>query len=466
MRKRLAKRAALIALFCSVLATGARAEVVSLATLEQNAISNRPALAREGARARAASADVEKAASAYYPQFVLRGTADVGPGRQLVRYPGDNGTSYYVAGAPDVKGGSQAYVPSTRTGLELNGSANLYDFGRTKAATEAARQSEAAARGGRDVTEAELREAVRESYLGWLLNHELKRRAEDALKEASARRERVSALIGEGVKPKGELTPARADELLTRLELQRAERDLEQARLVLSHQSGILLTPAHEPDVALLQVEASLPDQSSFEANRRRALMQRLKAAQAMADAQKTLNRPQLGVGLSAGVRTSTQQVIPPPDTDEKIEKKFKVFPLYGAGLTLNIPLWDGGHTRASAEGALARAEEARANLAEFEQERAFAQSQAELDRDSALTRLETAEELVTVCAARLKDAEDGYELGATSIDLIAQARSLLRRAETEALLARVDHASARLRMVRADAPSKPSTSAPAIPNP
>jgi hypothetical protein len=42
----------------------------------------------------------------------------------------------------------------------------------------------------------------------------------------------------------------------------------------------------------------------------------------------------------------------------------------------------------------------------------------------------------------------------------------LLRRAETEALLARVDHASARLRMVRADASTKPATSAPAIPNP
>jgi outer membrane protein len=465
MRKRLASRAALIAFFCSALATGARAEVVSLAVLEQKAISNRPALAREGARARAASADVEKAASAYYPQFVLRGTADVGPGRQLLKVDG----KYYTQGAPAIKkdsDNSDTFMPSMRAGLELSASANLYDFGRTKAATEAARQGEEVARGGRGVTEAELREAVRESYLGWLLSHELKRRAEDALKEASARRERVSALIGEGVKPKGELTPARADELLTRLELQRAERDLEQARLVLSHQSGVLLTPEHEPDVALLQIEAGLPDQSSFEANRRRALMQRLKAAQAMAEAQKTLNRPQLGVGLSAGVRTSAQDVIPTGSSSGNSGFSFKAFPLYGAGLTLNIPLWDGGHTRASAEGALARAEEARANLAEFEQERAFAQSQAELDRDSALTRLETAEELVTVCAARLKDAEDGYELGATSIDLIAQARSLLRRAETEALLARVDHASARLRMVRADAASKPATSAPAVPNP
>lgn len=462
MTMKLATRVLLIAMFGACVPCAARAEVVSLETLEQAALKNRPALAREGARARAASADVEKAASAYYPQFSVRGTADVGPGRQLVIVGG----KYNVQGAPSV-GNEGAFQASTRSGLELNGSANLYDFGRTKAATAAARENEEAARSGRGVTEAELREAVRESYLSWLLNHELRRRAEDALKEASARRERVSALIGEGVKPKGELTPARADELLTQLELQRAERDLENARLVLSHQSGISLTPGHKPDVALLQVEASLPNQGSFEASRRRALMQRLKAAQALAEAQTKLNRPQLGVGISAGIRTSTQHVFDTQKAEQDTKPQFKAFPLYGAGLTLDIPLWDGGHTRASAEGALARAEEARANLAEFEQERLFAQSQAELDRDSALTRLKTAEELVSVCATRLKDAEDGYELGASSIDLIAQARSLLRRAETEALLARVDHAAARLRMARADSAAKaPAHSAPTAPSP
>jgi outer membrane protein TolC len=455
-------RVLLTAFLCA--ATGsARAEVVSLASLEQKALANRPALAREAARARAASADVDKAASAYYPQFALRGTTDVAPGRQLVAVD-----KYYVQGAPTVASvGGEAFMPSSRTGLELSASANLYDFGRTKAATDAARQGAEAARQGSAVTEAEVLNAVRESYLSWLLAHELKRRAEDALKEASTRRERVSALIGEGVKPKGELTPARADELLTRLELQRAERDLEQARLVLSHQSGVALLRDDQPDVALLQIEASLPDQSSAESRQRSALMQRLKAAQAMAEAQKTLNRPQLGLGLSAGVRSSSQQIIPTGlEGDAEIKWRTKAFPLYGAGLTLNIPLWDGGNTRASAEGAAARAEEARANLAEFEQERAFAQSQAELDRDSALTRLQTADELVSVCATRLKDAEDGYELGASSIDLIAQARSLLRRAETEALLARVDHAAARLRMVRPDAPPARAEAGGSAPKP
>ena len=80
-----------------------------------------------------------------------------------------------------------------------------------------------------------------------------------------------------------------------------------------------------------------------------------------------------------------------------------------------------------------------------------LAQREAQIDIDSARARLATSEELIAVCSARLADAEAGYELGVSSIDLIAQARSLLRRAKTEALLARVDHAAARMRMVRKD---------------
>jgi outer membrane protein TolC len=466
MARRLAREAALLLLVVYA-APQARAEVVTLAALETKALANRPALQREAARAQAASADVERAASAYYPQFSLRGTADVGPGRQLLQV--DSGeTSYLFAGAPALGNGNSSKAALNgvpRTGVELSASASLYDFGRTGAATEAARESLDATRKARAVTEAELLNAIRESYLSWLLAHELQQRASDALKEASARRERVSALIAEGVKPKGELTPARADELLTRLEQERAQRDLDHARLVLAHQSGVQLAAGDAPDVALLHMDANLPDQSFFEMAQRRALMQRLKAAHAVAGAQTKLNRPQLGMNLLAGVRSSTQSItnISPmletsddPTNPRTRDGQTRVFPLYGAGLTLNIPLWDGGLTKASAAAARARAEEARANLAEFELERTFAQSQAELDRDSALTRLKTADELVEVCAMRLKDAEDGYELGASSIDLIAQARSLLRRAQTEALMARVDHAAARLRMVRKDSAPKP----------
>jgi outer membrane protein TolC len=454
---------------CATWSASARAEVVKLEELERRAIANRPALAREQARTRVAEAELRKAASAYYPQFMIKADTSIGPGRQLLRVGGveapgsannDDG-SYLVAGAAPLgnKNRTAALKGYPRTGVEFAASANLYDFGRTQAATAAGREAYAAALAGHALSEAELRGAVRESYLAWLLGSELSRLAAGALGEATARRERVAALIKEGVRPKGELTPARADELLAQLELERTQRDLKTARLALEHTVGAPLSSSAEPDRELLEASARVPDRSEHEEHSRRALLQRFKAAKAQAAAQATLNRPQLGIGASAGLRISTQDIFD-VDTDAGNDKTGKleeggpdtnVFPLYTAGLTLNIPLWDGGFTRAGVDAARARADEAKADLEEFEQDRRFSQSQAELDADSAQTRLRTAQELVTVCATRLKDAEDGYELGAASIEQIGQARGLLRRAQTEELLARADHVAARLRMVQSD---------------
>lgn len=433
----------------------AHAEVVTLAELEKRAVQNRPALAREGARSRIAEADMRKATSAYYPQFALKADTSVGPGRQLLEVNAGD-TTILVAGAPSLNGkgqASRALKPYPRSGVELTASANIYDFGRTKAAIAAGRESQAAALANRSLTEAELRSAIHESYLAWLLSSELTRLSSGALAEASSRRERVAALVDEGVRPKGELTPARADELLAKLELERAQRDLDSSRLTLEQAVGAPLSGAAEPDVSLLSTNSQLPDASQSDDSSRRALLQRFKAAKVAAAAQATLNRPQLGIGASAGVRVSTQNTTTLGDSSTP-DTVTSVFPLYAAGLTLTVPLWDGGFTRAGVDAANARADEAKAELAQYELDRDFGQRHAQLDASSALTRLQTTEELVSVCSARLKDAEAGYELGVSSIDLIGQARGLLRRAQTEALLARVDHAAARLRMVRKDAPA------------
>jgi outer membrane protein TolC len=459
---------------CATWSASARAEVIQLAELEQRALANRPALARAQARTREAEAELRKASSAYYPQFAIKADSSIGPGRQLLRFGGtetaqgsNDENSYLVPGAAPLSKDNRknAWVGYPRTGVELAASANLYDFGRTQAATAAGHEGHTAALAARELSEAELRSAVREGYLGWLLTSELARLAAGALHDASGRRERVAALIKEGVRPKGELTPARADELLAQLELERAQRDLGAARLALEHAVGAALTPSAEPDRALLEAEAQIPDATEHEARSRRALLQHFKAAKAQAAAQAKLNRPQLGIGASAGMRISTQNIFdvdtPDPNDVNKIGKregvKNNVFPLYTAGLTLNIPLWDGGFTRAGADAARARADQAKADLEEFELDRRYSQSQAELEADSALQRLHTAQELVGVCAARLKDAEDGYELGASGIELIGQARGLLRRAQTEELLARTDHVAARLRMGARDASPAPA---------
>ncbi len=122
------------------------------------------------------------------------------------------------------------------------------------------------------------------------------------------------------------------------------------------------------------------------------------------------------------------------------------VLPSYAVGLAMAIPLWDGGGNHAAAEATEAQADELRLRLESTESDRNFERRRADLDAEHALARQQTAEKLREVCAARVTDVEAGYELGAMQFDQVQQARSMLRRAETEVVLARVARAEAILR--------------------
>jgi outer membrane protein TolC len=417
-----------------------RAEVVYLPELEQRALVGRELLEIDAARVRGAAADAKKAEASRRPRFALKAESTLAPGRQLVQVfdtsavdsegrVNRNASPYLVQATPSIKQGSDAFELQLRNGLELSGQASLYDFGRSKAAIQAGRASEAAAKAGGAVTTSAIVRVVRVRYLSWLSAHQLARLAEQAAQEAAQRRERVASLIKEGVRPEGDLTPARADELLTKLELERAFGELQSARLALEHAVGSELSTTAEPDLALLEVDdAPITPREDPEA---RALATQHSAALSLVRMHDKENAPDLSAAVSAGVSNQDRNV----------------FPLYGAALKLSVPLWDGGISNANVQAARARAAEIDARRRAHDREREQGVAQAALDAHNALSRLSTAEELIEVGSQRLEEAEEGYELGATGIDAISQARNLLRRAQTELLLAKVAHREARLRI-------------------
>lgn len=246
----------------------AAADVVTLKSLEQALLGSRPAAADE-ARSSAASAQIRQAAAAYYPQIGLKGTGTLAPGRALVRVhkyvdPNDPPPAneeedrkknvYLVQGAREL-GDTGAFTPQLRVGVDLSASANLYDFGRTRAAVQAARTSHAAARASAAVTlEAQLFD-LREAYLGWLSVHEQQRLAQVGRDDSTRRLERVRALVAEGVRPNSDVAPAETESLLAELELTRARGEQENARLLLVHVSGQELSSGAAPDASLLDHE-------------------------------------------------------------------------------------------------------------------------------------------------------------------------------------------------------------------
>jgi outer membrane protein TolC len=114
------------------------------------------------------------------------------------------------------------------------------------------------------------------------------------------------------------------------------------------------------------------------------------------------------------------------------------------------MPIWDGGLTKAAVVAAEAEADqldaELRAEAAHQEQNYRRAQREAE----HALEALSIAQQLAELAEKRLVDAQQGYDLGVHGIEVVAEARALARRAQTEVLLSKVAHARARLRVTPA----------------
>jgi outer membrane protein len=418
-----------LAVLGGIVPASARADVVRLEDLERKLFAER-AVEADDARVRATEADVRKAASAYYPQIGIKGESAISPGGQLVRIPDpkdrDNrDADYLVAGTRDLddKG---AFDPVLRHSVDLKATAMLYDFGRTKAAIAAGNAAADAAKAGAGVTREAAVRRLRDAYFEWLVAHEQEQLARFARDEASRRLSRVRGLITENVRARSDLAPAESEQLLAELEVTRAQGKRQDAQLVLEHTVGAALPAGAEPDRALLDREP--PATSDTPVAGERALSLQRDAAYAMARAADKERMPLLGVGGSIGIRAQD-------DT---------VFPSYGAGLNLNIPLWDGGLSKASGAGARARGEELDARLKDQQREREFAVTRARAAIMQLGEQLVLASALKEQCTKRLKESEEGYEVGAIAIEAVYQARAMLQRAESEVLLAR----SARARAV------------------
>ncbi len=410
------------------------AEVVALRELERRALDSRALADTHAARVGGARAETRKAASAYYPQIGLKAEATIQPGRRLITVTDVDNNEFVVQATPPV-GENDAFSGQIRYGGDINATANLYDFGRTAAAVAAGRAGYRQVVAEGEAERAGVVNAVRGSYLAWLTAHQLLQISEQSLEDVARRLARATALVTQGARPEGELVPVRSEELLTKLERERASNELARAKLNLERAVGSALPADALPDLTLLSSEAKPPAQHAVDPSLR-LLERQYAATRALADAQAAARRPVIATAVSAGVRVQDGLV----------------FPLYGAGLSFSVPLWDGGLTVATAAATRARGSALKAQMLTLEREHKADGEQAGRDVQSALERLALAKQLTELSQQGLATTEAGYELGATTFEQIAQARATLRRAQTEELLARVAHAEASLMMAPADA--------------
>lgn len=429
--------------------SGAAAEVVKLADLEKRALERHVAVLAAEARERAAEAGVREAWSNYMPRVGVQVDTNMQPGRKVWQVnafdpakPLDaqepkpilvQGTSAIDPRSKDALAKEQrrrAFQPVYRTTALVQLSSTLYDFGRTAAGVAVSRARLEATRAENDVTRSEVVALVRASYLTWLSAVELQRIAAQASADGTQRSARVSALITEGARPRGDLAPIEADRLLSELELERAVSDMEEARMSLEYAVGEPLSPSAEPDLTLLEMQVT-SDATRPDPQLRLLVFQRA-VHEATARLQRKAGMPAFTAALGAGIGFQPNPMI--------------YLPSYQVGIGFSIPIWDGGGSDASADATEARIDELRLRAEDAEAERNQEHAKAALEAQHALRRKATAEQLIEVCRARVNDTETGYEMGAMQFDQVQQARSMLRRAETELVMAKVAHTEALLR--------------------
>jgi outer membrane protein TolC len=419
------------ALVCVLACAGTtRADVVRLQDLEAHALRTRPSLAANDARILQAKARIDQARSAYAPIITLAGDASIAPGHQLVSVDSPTGPVLVAGSLP--LGDTGAFSPLPRYGVMFDVRGNLYDFGRTGAAVDAAHAQRRAVQADSIKAARDVVRDVRLAYVRWAAADALCSIARESALAASERSDDTAASIEEGARPSADRIGAQSEAGFARLELERANATLETARLDVALVCVTDLPPDAQPDPTVLATGVGGQERAESRDPSLTALEEQRSAARASARMHDHAFAPVLGAQAQAGVQGTGSSV----------------FPVYRLGLNLSVPLWDGGADAAARAQAEAQAAELAARTVEYSQQRDHARARSQAAQAQAQRRIALATELVELTRTRLTQLEEGYPLGAASLKDLADARAALQRAKTELVLAQAMRAEALLGVV------------------
>ena len=184
MKHFVAATAAAVAL---TMARPATAEVVTLEQLRAAALKARPELAVQDARIASAQARIAEAEASRQPKVAGRVQATASPGSELVEVQEVDGQdTFIVAGSRTIDEGAEAFAPQLRYSARVGVEWNVWDFGRTEAASQAARAEQRARQAEAAQTRQRLIEAVDEVYLEWLGAHQRARLESETVRRLQA----------------------------------------------------------------------------------------------------------------------------------------------------------------------------------------------------------------------------------------------------------------------------------------
>ena len=409
------------------LTAAAHAQVVPLAQLEQSALSGRAEVDAGRARVTGANAQLDKAHTGYMPIVTAGANASLAPGRRLVTIPG---TDTLVSGSRAL-GESGAFTPQPRYGATIGLHGSLYDFGRTRSAVDAASAEQRAAQAEALAHTEQIVREVRGAYVRWAGAFALWQLAQQGVELADAREKRVAALIEEGARPAVDRTTAAQQTAAAKIDAERAAEQLEAARLELAYVSAYTLGAEAQPDPSLLSAANEPPPSAADDSSGKgeQALESARAAAEARARMQEHQHAPVLGYDADTGLQGQTSHL----------------FPVYSAGVSLTVPLFDGGASSADAAQARAQAAELSAQAAAERARRQYGAARVRAASTHAARRLALASDALRLAQAQMEQLQGTGGLDTDSVQALAEAEGARARAQSEVVLAQIAAAQARL---------------------
>jgi outer membrane protein TolC len=315
---------------------------------------------------------------------------------------------------------------------------DLSALGHARAAAAASRAAVAGAADARDTVA-----AICGGYYLAVIAHESRVAAARAqLATAEALDRRAADMRKAGTVPAIEELRASVQLARQRQRLISAENDLAKARLTLLQAIGL---PLDQP----LELTDRLPYAAMPAADLQAALAEASADRPALQEAKARLASTE--AVLQAARREAFPVVMLNADYGRIGSSLPSLEGTYDVIATLRLPLFESGRIRGEVSAARARADEARARLADLQRQVELEVRSALLDLESAGDRVEVARQATDVAAAELTQARDRFSAGVASNLEVVQAQESVATASEDLIASQYAYNLARIDLARAE---------------
>jgi TolC family type I secretion outer membrane protein len=367
-----------------------------------------------------------EAKSSYYPQVSANGSYTRSKAKAL---------SF-------IQGETEAYSAT------LNLNQKIYDFGRTGGGVDAARFRIDERGGDLSRTRQDVIFNVKDGYFGVLKAMGLMKVQESSVAQAESHLRRAKGFYEAGAKAKFEVTRAEVELNQARLNLIKARNALNMAMASLKNRMGVGYDYPLEIDVTLVKPKPAISlEEGIKEALKQRPEMQSMDASVKEGEASLRASRGGYYPSLNANGSYGYYDQYPIGEGEDLFQEKNE---RWSAGVSLNIPIFEGFLTDAKVSESKANIEGLKAQRDALSNNITLEVTQAYLDLQEAEARIPVAESSLNKAKENLDLANGRYEAGVGTIIEVTDAQAAYITAETDLVNANYDAAIARARFDRA----------------